>query len=369
MSSDRIRVGVIGVGWGSIVLAPAFRAVPEFEVAAICSRRPDRVAEAGQKLGIEDTSTDWESFVRRDDLDLIAVCTPTDLHHDQTIAALRAGKHVLCEKPAAVDSAQAKNMLDVAEQSGVVHAVNFEGRWLVDRLPVWDLVADGYLGQPYLARVTTVGDLWHPSRRLQSEWMYSVEDGGGYLMGLSSHDIDFLTALFGEPEAVCADVTTTLPTREREDGSLLEVTADDTSTVLMRMKSGVTVSVSSSMIGLHVDRRVLEAYGSEGTIEITSTLMGGESSSAIRAAKVGEAGLQDVALSSRRPRSGVEIPARRAGSAILALALMLEDWLPAFDGQPTPRVPTLRNGWITQAVVDAARRSSAGEGWVGLALD
>jgi hypothetical protein len=64
----------------------------------------------------------------------------------------------------------------------------------------------------------------------------------------------------------------------------------------------------------------------------------------------------------------VEIPSRRAGSAILALSLMLEDWLPAFDGLPTPRVPTLRNGWITQAVVDAARRSSAGEGWVGLAL-
>ncbi|HEX3899735.1 MAG TPA: Gfo/Idh/MocA family oxidoreductase [Mycobacteriales bacterium] len=368
MSKDRIRVGIIGVGWGSIVLAPAFRAVPEFEVAAICSRRPDRVAEAGQKLGIDDTSTDWEAFVRREDLDLIAVCTPTDLHHDQTIAAVRAGKHVLCEKPAAVDSAQAKNMLDVAEQSGVAHAVNFEGRWLVDRLPVWDLVDEGFLGEPYLARVTTVGDLWHPSRRLQSEWMYRVDEGGGYLMGLSSHDIDFLTALFGEPEAVCADVRTSTPIREREDGTPLEVTADDTSTVLMRMKSGVSVSVASSMIGLHVDRRVLEAYGSEGTIEITSTLMGGESASAIHAAKVGESALRDIALSDRRPRSGVAIPSRRAGSAILALSLMLEDWLPAFDGLPTPRVPTLRNGWITQAVVDAARRSSAGEGWVGLAL-
>ncbi|HVY10839.1 MAG TPA: Gfo/Idh/MocA family oxidoreductase [Mycobacteriales bacterium] len=368
MPKDRIRVGIIGVGWGSIVLAPAFRAVPEFEVAAICSRRPERVAEAGQRLGIEDTSTDWGAFVRRADLDLIAVCTPTDLHHDQTIAAVRAGKHVLCEKPAAVDSGQARNMLEAAEESGVAHAVNFEGRWLVDRLPVWDMVDEGFLGRPYLARVSTVGDLWHPSRRLQSEWMYRVEDGGGYLMGLSSHDIDFLTALFGEPEAVCADVKTSVPTREREDGSLLEVTADDTSTVLIRMKSGGTVSVSSSMIGLHVDRRVLEAYGSEGTIEITSTLMGGESASAIRAGRVGETGLHDIALSTRRPRSGVEIPARRAGSAILALALMLEDWLPAFEGKPTPRVPTLRNGWITQAVVDAARRSSAGEGWVGLAV-
>jgi predicted dehydrogenase len=198
--------------------------------------------------------------------------------------------------------------------------------------------------------------------------MYRLDQGGGYLMGLSSHDIDYACALFGEPDAVCADIRNSVPSRIREDGSELEVTADDTSTVLMRMKSGVVVSVSSSMMGLHVNRREFEAYGSEGTIRIDTVLQGTPENSRILAGRVGDTQLVDVALSERQPRSGVEIPSRRAGSAIRALALMLEEWLPAFNGDPAPGVPTLREGWITQLVIDAARRSSAGEGWVPLNL-
>src|SRR5436305_1465384 len=65
--SEPIRVGLIGVGWGSVVQTPAFRMVPEYEVAAICSRRPESVAKAAESLDIPDTSTDWESFVQRDE--------------------------------------------------------------------------------------------------------------------------------------------------------------------------------------------------------------------------------------------------------------------------------------------------------------
>ena len=88
-------MGVIGVGWGSMVQVPAFRAAGGYEVAALCSRRAERAAEAGVRLGIEDVSTDWERFVRRPDLDVISVCTPTDLHREQVLGAISAGKHVL----------------------------------------------------------------------------------------------------------------------------------------------------------------------------------------------------------------------------------------------------------------------------------
>lgn len=368
MPDRPIRVGIIGVGWGSLVLVPAFRAVPEYEVAAICSRRPERVAEVGAKLDIADTSTDWEAFVQRDDLDVIAVCTPTDLHAEQSIAAMRAGKDVICEKPVAMSGAQALEMLRVAEETGRRHAVNFEGRWLPDRYAVWDLVQQGFLGDPYLARVTTLGPLWHPSRHLQSEWMYKVDQGGGYLMGLSSHDIDYLCALFGRPVAVSADVRTSVPTRTREDGSTLEVTADDTSTLLLRFESGLSATITSSMIALGIDSRRVELYGSDASLTLDGVLMGTPEQSTLEGYRLDSEDKSVLPLSARQVRSGVEIPARRAGSAILALALMLEDWLPAFDGEATPTVPSLYDGWVTQSVVDAARRSSAGEGWVELNL-
>jgi predicted dehydrogenase len=359
-----IRVGLIGVGWGSVVQTPAFRLVPEYEVAAICSRRPERVAKAGEALGIDDTSTDWEAFVQRDDLDVISVCTPVDLHAEQAIAAIEAGKHVLVEKPLALTADDAKPIVDAAEKAGVAHAVCFEGRYEADRYQVRQMVEDGFLGQAYVAQTHTVADYWHPSRGLQSEWMYRVDEGGGYLMGLSSHDIDFLSHLFGPVEAVCADVRTSVPRRSRPDGTELEVDADDTSVVLLRMQPGTLATISTSTVGLLHNRRELDLLGSEGTIVVDGIIQGGEP--VVRAAAAGDEALRQVPLSDRMPRSGRELPKRRAAGAIRSLALLLEDWLPAFEGKPTPGVPNLADGWRVQQIIDAARRSSAGQGWVSL---
>jgi predicted dehydrogenase len=358
-----LRVGIIGVGWGSLVLAPAFGVAQGYEVAALCSRQEQRVQAAAAKLGIAQATTDWRELIQQDDLDVIAICTPTPLHHQQAIGALRAGKHVLCEKPVALDPGQAREMADVAAETGLVNAVNFEGRWLRERLPVWEMVRDGYLGDPYLARVTTSADYWHPDRPLQSEWMYSRAEGGGYLLGLASHDVDYLSALFGRPVAVCADVATSVRERVRPDGSVLDVTADDTSTVLLRMSSGARCVISTTMIAPLTDSRNLEAYGSAGAIVVDGRVQGDASNTTIRAGKQGDEVLAPVPLSTREPDSDVEIPRRRAGEAIRALALMLEDWRPAFGGSPTP-VPGLEQGWLVAQVVDAARRSSEGAGWV-----
>jgi predicted dehydrogenase len=267
----------------------------------------------------------------------------------------------------ALDTAQAREMLDVARDSGLVHAVDFEGRWLIDRLAVWDRVTEGYVGQPYHLRFTSTADYWHPSRGLQSEWMYSVADGGGYLMGMGSHDIDFACALLGQPVAVCADVQTTIPSRQREDGTELTVTADDTSTLLLRFASGATATISTSTMGLHRDQRDLALYGSEGTLLVEGPVMTTVDNVVVRGGRLGEPGLAVLPHSDRMPRSGVELPKRRTWGAVRALALMLEDLLPAFDGAKT-RVPDLYDGWVVQTVLDAARASSAGAGWVPLDL-
>ena len=359
-----IRVGIIGVGWGAIVQAPAFRGVPEYELVALCSRRPERVAEAAEKLEIAETSTDWREFVQRDDLDLISVCTPVDLHAEQTIAAVAAGKHVLCEKPVAIDAADARRMLDAAESAGVAHAICFENRYDPVRLALRDQVMAGALGTPYFARAHTSADYWHPTRGLQSEWMYKVREGGGYLMGMSSHDIDFISDLFGEPEEVCADVRTTIAERDRDDGTTLDVDADDTSVVVMRMRNGMLATVSCSAVALGANDRELELAGSDGRIVVRGGVQ--EGGLTVRLQRVGEEAAIDVALATREIRSGYELPKRRAAGAIRSLALMLEDWLPAFSGRPAPGVPTLRDGLRVQQVIDAARRSSSGDGWVSV---
>jgi predicted dehydrogenase len=366
MSTKRpLRVGMIGVGWGSVVQTPAFRMVPEFEVAALCSRRKERVEKAGEQLGIADTSTDWESFVQRDDLDVISIATPVDLHHEQTLAAIRAGKHVLVEKPVGIDPKQTAEMLATAQAAGVAHAVCFESRWEPARLAVWDLVCSGHLGTPYLAAARSGADFWHPIRALQSEWMYRKDEGGGYLMGMGSHDIDYLCALFGEPISVCAEVTTNVQQRARPDGTTLEVDADDTSMILMRMANGMTASILTTAVALQQNFRSFEVFGSDGSVSYDGLLMA-EREPEVKTASIRADGISILEPSTRMPRSGAELPKRRAAGAIRALALMLEEWLPAFDGQPS-NAPSLADGHRVQRVVDAARRSAAGEGWVSLA--
>jgi predicted dehydrogenase len=375
--TDQLRVGVIGVGWGSMVQVPAFRAAGGYEVAALCSRRADRVAAAGERLGVEDVSTDWERFVRRPDLDIISVCTPTDLHREQVLGAIGAGKHVLCEKPVALDSGQAAEMADAADAAGVATAVCFENRWGREKLAVWREVSEGLLGSPYFARVAIAADYFHPVRPLMSEWMYRLADGGGYLLGMASHDIDYLYCLFGVPEAVCADVRATIPVRTRADGSAFSADADDTASLLLRWDSGVRAAISLTTVGLHSGSRYrFEAFGSGGTAEIDGTVFGGT----VRAGRAGEEGLRELPLSDAAVSDPSAIPATgRRSAPIRALALMLERWLPQVRGAEgtgaaapdagyglTPGVPTLRDGLVVQRVIDAARRSSDGAGWVSL---
>lgn len=359
-----VRVGLIGVGWGSVVQTPAFRMVPPFEVAALCSRRQESVEAAGAKLGIDDVSTDWEAFVGRDDLDVISVCTPVDLHHEQTMAAIAAGKHVLVEKPVGLDAGQTGEMLSAAENAGVAHAVCFEGRWEPARLKIWEMVRGGALGQPYMAMARSGADFWHPTRGLQSEWMYRTDQGGGYLMGMGSHDIDYVCAMFGEPEAVCADVRTTVRERPRPDGSTLTVDADDTSVLLLRMQNGMIVSIITTAVAFQRNFRAFEAFGSDGSLVMDGKLMGEEPVEVVSGSITQDHAVV-VPSSDRAPVSGIEPPKRRAASAIVSLALMLEDWLPALSGGPTV-APTLVDGHRVQRVIDGARRSSDGGGWVRL---
>jgi len=361
---ERIRVGIIGVGWGTVVQAPAFRMVPPFEVVALCSRRAERVEAAGESLGIADVSTDWEAFVQRADLDLISVCTPVDLHARQTLAAIAAGKHVLVEKPVGIDTGQTGEMLAAAEAAGVQHAVCFESRWEPARLAVWERVHAGDLGDPYLATARSAGDFWHPTRGIQSEWMYRRDEGGGYLMGMAAHDIDYVCALFGDPVAVCADVRTNVSERTRPDGSTLHVDADDTAALLLRMENGMLAVITTTAVALHENSRAFECFGSRGSLTMVGALLGTEQPE-IRRGSVEHAAGEVVAPSDRMPASGAALPERRAAGAIRALALMLEDWVSAFAEQPSP-VPTLRDGHRVQRIIDAARRSSTGDGWVTL---
>ena len=362
--ADALRVGLIGVGWGALVHAPAFAAVDGYELVALCSSRPDSVARAGERLGIADTSTDWASFVQRDDLDLISISTPVPYHHDMFLAALAAGKHVLCEKPLAMSGAEGRAMTEAAEsagRAGQATVVCFENRWSPEHMAVTQLVAEGAIGRLSFVQVTITTGYWHPTHAAQSAWMYRREEGGGYLFGQMSHEIDFLRSLFGPVAAVGADVRHSLD-RVTTPAGEVHVTADDTSAVVMRLECGALAVLTNSSAGLAAGTNLFEAHGSNGTIAVNRFPTGAGS----LVATVGGGDPRPLEPSSRRLASGIELPARRSSGAVQAMGLLLGDWRPAFLGQPT-NTPTLRDGWAVQQIIDAALRSSEGAGWVDIA--
>jgi predicted dehydrogenase len=356
-----LRVGVIGVGWGSHVQVPSFRAADGYEPVALCARTPERLERVASKLGIADTSTDWESFVTRDDLDVISVATPTALHHEMTLAALDSGKAVLCEKPLAGDMDDAREMVRAAEKSGQPTACCFENRWNPDWLAVADTVRSGFLGKAYAARVSRSASYWHPSHPSQARWMYDRRQGGGYLAGWLVHDIDFVCSLLGRPQAVCADVRCSEPVRHLPDGETIEVTADDTAALLLRMESGVVAILSISVIGAHADHYRLELFGADGTIVGDGSVRATE----YWTGAAGDDGTAPLSVSEREPTHPECLPPGLAGHASRAMALMLEDWLPAFNGAEST-VATFEDGLLSLAVIDAAHRSSEGAGWVAI---
>ena len=357
------RVGIVGVGRGATVHALAFRLVDGFEVRAICARTPLSLKRAVMTLGIADVSTDWRSFVRRDDLDVISIAAPTALHHPIAMAALVAGKHVLVEKPLALTSAECHELADAAASSGAAAVTCFTTRWSPERAKVRQLVRDGVIGDPYWVRLALSNGYWHPTRAEESVWMYDRDQSGGYLTGLVADDIDFVCSLFGPPAQVCADIRTSVPMRLLPDGSPVAITGDDTFALLMRLQNGALAVLTASVVGIHTSGAVFDAFGSNGSItgRLTST---GLQRGTINDDRLHPTKVEDRALRSRR-----EIPAGTSAAPIRAMALMLEDWQPTLTGMAAPNpIPTMRDGLIAQAVLEAAQSSAAGAGWVNVKI-
>jgi len=356
-----IRVGIIGLGWGSMVHIPAFRSAAGYEVVACCARDVGRLQTVGERFGITDLSTDWKQFVKRDDLDLIDVATPIRLHRPMVEAVLMAGKHVLCEKPAGLDAHEVRAMASMAASSGVSHAVAFELRWLPEHLAVRDLVASGRLGSPILVQVSRNVAMWHVSAGHVAPWKLTLEQGGGFLNAVTAHDVDLVRLLFGEPVAVCAGLASSLPHSMSRKGALVD--AEDTVALLLRLSSGALAAISGTATSIHGSGYRLEASGSGGTLQLGAGARG----TSVRFGEAGQERPSSVAVGRQNPTRKLTVERDYPlFQQVRAMALLLEEWLPGRAGT-AKSVPTFADALRVQEVIDGARASAAGAGWVKLA--
>ena len=167
MAASKTRVGIVGVGFGSTVYVPAF-ASEGWEVAALCSRHRDKARSAADAAGVRDVHTDAMELISRDDIDAVGIASPPATHHPLAIAAFRAGKHVLCEKPFALNARQAAEMRDAAKASGRTAVVGHEFRHTPQRAYIKELLDGGAVVSEYPPETPPQAGLFPRRNRLIS---------------------------------------------------------------------------------------------------------------------------------------------------------------------------------------------------------
>jgi predicted dehydrogenase len=244
--------------------------VPPLERRVLVGRDETAVAAAADRLGWQEHATDWREVIAREDVDIVDICTPGFLHAEIAIAALEAGKHVLCEKPLANDPAEAEQMVAAARAArgrGQVAALGHTYRRVPALAHARDLVAAGRLGEIRQVRASYLQD-WLVDAEAGMSWRLRKETAGSGALGdIGSHAIDQIQFVTGQSvTAVRGRLATIVPERPGEDG-LEPVTVDDAAWATVELSGGAIASVEASRMATGRKNELsLEVYGTRGAL-------------------------------------------------------------------------------------------------------
>ena len=235
----KINIGIIGAGGiAELVHIPAFLSCPGADVAAICDCNVALAEKVGRKHYIAHVFQDYRCLLEMKDIHAVVIATPNCSHAIIATDAMRAGKHVLLEKPIAMDYGEAKRLYRTARSSGIVHMTAFNYRFMPAMQYLKSLVASGKLGRIYHFRAfyyqqwPGYGWSWRCDRKLA---------GTGQLGDLGSHLIDFARFLIGEFKSVTGNLTNLMRSRrDPPSGAMRRADADDAAQFLAEFKNGAT---------------------------------------------------------------------------------------------------------------------------------
>jgi len=254
----RLGAVIVGTGFGILTHLRALRGAG-VEAVALVGRNPEKTKERAAKVGIEHALTNLAEALALPGVDLVTIATPPHTHREIALAAIAAGKHVLCEKPFARNADEAQQMLDAAEAAGVVHLLGTEFRFASGQALATRSVREGRIGETRLVNFTmNVPVLADPDGEVP-DWWAEGREGGGWLGAYASHIIDQLRATLGEFAGVSASLTTV---------SGRNWTVEDSYTIHFRMKSGASGVLQSTAGAWGMPIVCAKFYGDQGTLSI-----------------------------------------------------------------------------------------------------
>jgi predicted dehydrogenase len=361
--AEKVRFGMIGTSWYADSLhLPSLTSHPQAAVTALCGRNQERAAELARKFNIPHIFDDYGQLIRSGLVDAVVIATPDDLHHAMTLAAVEAGLHVVCEKPLALNAADAREMAQAADAAGVKHMTFFTLRWFQHPRFVKELVDEGRVGRPSHCQLTYV----HGSaREARYRWRFDGERANGILGDLGSHLIDLARWLNGDIKRVAATLSNYVR-RFHEDGRPVKPT-NDAALLALEFANGSQGIIHTSAVA-YTGGRGLEQhivlYGDKGSVEADFTFgnFGGGTGArmAVRAARSPDGPFVDL-----------PIPDHIWGDVPHEETMQVFNRMPAGDRyfidcilHDRPVTPSLWDGVAVQEVMEAAIQSHRTGQWV-----
>ena len=267
---DIYRVGIVGSGFGVQAHLPALVTHPRFSVVALAS--PNQAAAIAQERKIPHAFANCAEMLAGCELDAVVITSPPFTHRDDVLMSLKAGKHVLCEKPFALNVAQAEEMVAARLAAGTGCAVAHEFRWVPQRIAIKQMIENGHLDP---IREIELTHLSHGRRaidaRTGSRWLFRRESGGGISGALMSHLIDTSNWLVGRaPLRSTGFLRTAIPNRTDDKGAFV-TDADDGAFALLdygegviaRLTADATTDVEQFTLAVHGEGRTAVASGTD----------------------------------------------------------------------------------------------------------
>ncbi len=279
--SGKIKIGVIGSGNISREHLKAYAANPNVEIYALCDINEETLKRRGAEFGVTRLYTDVYEMVKLEEIDAVSICTWNNAHAECSIAALNAGKHVLCEKPMAMNEQQAKAMKEAAEQNGKLLMIGFVRRFGNDCTIVRDFIDKDFFGEIYYAKTTYLRRKGSPGGWFGDK----SRSGGGPLIDLGVHVIDLTRYLMGGHKPVSVYGATFHKLGDKRDikakadyvsdkvSSKDVFDVEDLATAMIRFDNGSVLQVEASFtLNIGKDKGTVELFGTKGGAKLDPEL-------------------------------------------------------------------------------------------------
>ncbi len=349
---EKIGIGIIGTGFARKTQIPAFQSLPDAEVVSVASGSLENAEKTAKEFGIKHSTDNWKQTVERDDVDLICITTLPNLHQEMVLYSLEHEKHILCEKPFAMNVAEAEELVKKAKEKNLLTLIDHELRSLNGRQKAFKMIRQGEIGK-IIHFKQTFRNASRGNAEIAWNWWSDKEAGGGALGAIGSHAIDGFQWFLGtEITDVFCMLKTNIKKRTDKNGVEREVTSDDEANLILKfadseLTQDASGTASLSMVEAGEYDFNLKIFGTEGSIMI------GEQGE-LRHAKMSDTNWKKIEIDLGEPPPNVTPSGWSRGFMSFSKEIISA----LKEGKTTvENAATFEDGLKIQKVLDAARES------------